>query len=71
MRLIDIKPKDIYCFFEIALDDLYKLKTALENSEIQLDLSVESNKQIDVYVREVFYPAILETIKVVEHGSKS
>ncbi len=67
MRLLDIKPKDIYCFFEIALDDLYKIKTALENAEIQLDLSVESNKEVDAYIREVFYKEILETIKVVTH----
>ena len=71
MRLLDVKPKDIYCYFEIALDDLYKIKTALENAEIQLDLSVESNKEIDVYVREVFYKEILNTIQVVTHGTKS
>lgn len=71
MRLLDVKPKDIYCYFEIALDDLYKIKTALENAEIQLDLSVESNKEVDAYIREVFYKEILETIKVVTHGTKS
>ena len=66
MNLIDMKAADIVLLFEITLTDLRKLKLALDNAELNLDLSKERERDADVYIHEVFYPVIENTIKETE-----
>jgi hypothetical protein len=66
MQLLDIKPRDVYCLFEVLLSDLEKLKVALDHAEITLDLSDPEQKKVDDYIKKVFYPEICKTIKVTK-----
>jgi hypothetical protein len=71
MQLLDIKPKDVYCLFEVLLSDLEKLKVALDNAELTLDLSDPEQKEVDNYIKNVFYPEICKTIKVSKDAGVS
>lgn len=70
MQLIDIIPRQIHFLFDFPVDDLKKIKFALDHSELRLDLSNSYDKEVDIYITEVFYKTITETLKGVE-GDKS
>ena len=66
MILVDMKAVDIVLLFEITLTDLRKLKLALDNAELNLDLSNTKEWEADKYIHDVFYPTIEAAIKETE-----
>lgn len=70
MQLIDIIPRQIHLLFDLTYEDLKKVKFALDHSELQLNLSDYYEKEVHLYITEVFYKEIEKAIKGVE-GDKS
>jgi hypothetical protein len=54
MILVDMKAVDIVLLFEITLTDLRKLKLALDNAELNLDLSNTKEWEADKYIHDDF-----------------
>lgn len=71
MRFLDMKPKDIYCLFEITLSDLKKLKLALEHTTLDLDLSDPVQLEASEYITKELYPTVAEIVKDIGDGTES
>ncbi len=68
MRLVDMRPKDIYCYYEISVIDVKKLIFALDNATINLDLKDPEQIKVDKYIKDVLYPELKETMKRAENN---
>lgn len=70
MKIIKVAPKDIYVTFEIGLEDLKKIVTALDLAKINYDgKSNPEDAMAVIYLTKEFYPAIREVIEDLERGA--
>lgn len=63
-RIMNIVPKDIYFLTEFRLDELKKIRMALERSTIRHDGPEE--EEAAGYMRDEFYNFICDAIREVE-----
>jgi len=68
MKLLNVKPKDVYCLFEITYTDLKKIQSALNNATLALNLEDPEESEVSRYVTEDFFNEISDTIKGIEDG---
>ena len=63
-RIVNIVPKDIYFLMEFRLDELKKIKLAMDKSKI--NASNDEEKQAMDYFSKDFYTFICDAIEEVE-----
>ena len=74
MKVLKIEPKDVYVTFEIALDDLKKVVSALQVTEVNMDSKNDPESVIAAhYLIKEFFPVMAEVVHDLEkemgHGS--
>ena len=69
MRIVDVKPAGYRALIEHDVDDLVKIRTALDCMERNV-ASLDDDKKVAVnYLVEVFYPRIDKLLKDLNYGT--
>lgn len=67
-EVIDVKPKGVYVKIECSLEELIKLKDAMDHCDISVDLKDPKQKAFHSYFVNEFYGFITKTIEGIKHG---
>ena len=74
VKVVKVEPKDFYVTFEIRLDNLKKVVSALQVAEINMDSKDDPESVIAAhYLIKEFFPVLAEVVDEVEkemaHGA--
>jgi CRISPR/Cas system CSM-associated protein Csm2 small subunit len=71
MRILSVRPKDVYLEMEMSMSSCEDILLALENCKITLDLSKEEGKRADKAIHS-FYEFLSSTIQEIKgNGTRS
>jgi hypothetical protein len=67
-RFLGAQPKGIVVLAEHDLDGLYKVRKAMEMSNVNFNSEIEEEREAAEYFSKTFYNNICELIKFTEHS---